>query len=305
MANLTLVILAAGIGSRYGGLKQADPIGPNGELIIHYSVYDALKAGFDKVVFLIRREIEGVFKERVGRDIEKMVEVTYAYQELTDVPTSYIIPEGRIKPWGTGHALWRCKDIVSTNFASINADDFYGAQSYRVLADFLLDNHDSDSQYSYALVGYTLNKTLSDYGYVSRGICEANSDGNLNKCVENKHIEKSNGQIISVGEDESRVILTGNEATSMNFWGFTPSIFKVLEKGFPNFLENDVPTNPLKAEYLLPNIVGNLVANKVAQVKVLSSNEQWYGVTNQEDRPIIQQAVRDLISKGIYPSKLF
>lgn len=305
MNKLTYVIMAAGIGSRYGGLKQAEPVGPSGELIIHYSVHDALKAGFEKVVFIIRPDIEEIFKERVGRAIEKQVEVVYVNQELSNIPNGFSIPEERVKPWGTGHAVWCARDFVQGNFCVSNADDFYGRETFMNIADFLRNNHDTDSQYSYALVGYTLNKTLSDYGYVSRGICRVDSNNVLTKCVENKHIEKVEGRIVTTMEDGSQLELTGNEPASMNIWGFTLSIFGELEKKFPAFLENDVPLNPLKSEFLLPSIVGCLVDEKKALVKVLPTHEQWYGVTNQEDRPVLIEAISKMIEAGKYPSKLF
>lgn len=297
--------MAAGIGSRYGGLKQAEPVGLSGELIIHYSVYDAIRAGFTKVVFIIRKDIEDIFKARVGLAIEKQIEVEYVFQQLDMIPAGFSIPSERVKPWGTAHAVWCARNSVKGNFLVSNADDFYGRESFINMANFLKDNGDMDEQYSYALIGYTLNKTLSDFGYVSRGICGVDQDNCLTECVEHKHIEKLEGRIITTMEDGTQVELTGNEPASMNFWGFTPSFFSELEKRFPVFLTKDVPNNQLKSEFLLPSIVGSLVKDKKAKVKVLPTHEQWYGVTSQEDRPILIEAIRKMIDAGDYPSMLF
>ena len=304
MSDPTLLVLAAGIGSRYGGLKQADPVGPNGELIIHYSVYDALRAGFGKVVFLIRRDIEEAFRERVGRDVERQVDVTYAYQELSNVPAGFAIPEGRVKPWGTGHAVLCCRDAVTTNFAAINADDFYGAESYRVLAGYLKSAQDTAGTHHYSMVGYVLSNTLSEHGHVARGVCQVAPDGYLEGVKERLHIEPFADGVKFQEEDGGWTPVSAESVVSMNMWGFTPSFFDELAAHFPRFLEQSA-ANPLKTEFLLPDIVGELVQEGHTRVKVLPTPECWFGVTYQADRPRVQVAVRDLIAQGKYPERLW
>jgi len=304
MSDPTLLVLAAGIGSRYGGLKQADPVGPNGELIIHYSAYDALRAGFGKIVFLIRRDIEEAFRERVGRDVERQADVAYAYQELSNLPPGFTIPAGRVKPWGTGHAVLCCRDAVTTNFAAINADDFYGAESYRVLAGYLKRAQDTADTYHYSMVGYVLSNTLSEHGHVARGVCQVGPDGRLQAIKERLHIEPFADGIKFQEEDGSWIPVSGDSTVSMNMWGFTPSLFDELAARFPRFLEQSA-ADPLKAEFLLPDIVGELVQEGHTHVKVLPTPERWFGVTYQADRPRVQAAVRDLIAQGKYPSRLW
>ena len=304
MSDPTLLVLAAGIGSRYGGLKQADPVGPNGELIIHYSVYDALRAGFGKVVFLIRRDIEEAFRERVGHDVERQVDVTYAFQELGNLPPGFAIPEGRVKPWGTGHAVLCCRDAVTTNFAAINADDFYGAESYRVLAGYLKSAQDTAGAHQYSMVGYVLSNTLSEHGHVARGVCQVGPDGYLQAIKERLHIEPFADGVKFQEEDGSWTPVSAESVVSMNMWGFTPSFFDELAAHFPRFLAQSA-ANPLKAEFLLPDIVGELVQEGHTRVKVLPTPERWFGVTYQADRPRVQVAVRDLIAQGKYPSRLW
>ena len=305
MSDPTLVILAGGIGSRYGGLKQADPIGPNGELIIHYSVYDALNAGFGHVVFLIRREIEDAFRERIGNEVEHHTDVTYVFQDLDNVPAGFAIPDGRSKPWGTGHAVLCCKDAVHGNFAAINADDFYGTTAFAALADYLQTAADTPAGYTYSMVGYVLRNTLSEYGHVARGVCQVDADGYLTGIQERLHIEPLPEGIMDRMEDGSLVPFAADSTVSMNMWGFTPSLFGELEARFPRFLAQSVPANPLKAEFLLPDIVGDLVQEEKARVKVLPTDEKWFGVTYQADRPHVQAAVRELIAQGRYPARLW
>ncbi|MCU0502344.1 MAG: nucleotidyltransferase [Anaerolineae bacterium] len=304
MSDPTLLVLAAGIGSRYGGLKQADPVGPSGELIIHYSVYDALRAGFGKVVFLIRRDIEEAFRERVGRDVERQVDVTYAYQELGNLPPGFAIPAGRVKPWGTGHAVLCCRDAVTTNFAAINADDFYGAESYRVLAGYLKAARDTAGALQYSMVGYVLSNTLSEHGHVARGVCQVGPDGYLQAIKERLHIEPFADGVKFQEADGSWTPVSGESVVSMNMWGFTPSFFDELAAHFPRFLEQSA-ANPLKAEFLLPDIVGDLVQEGHTRVKVLPTPERWFGVTYQADRPRVQVAVAELIAQGKYPARLW
>jgi len=295
--------MAAGIGSRYGGLKQVDPIGPNGEIIIHYSVYDALRAGFNRVVFVIRRDIEEAFRETIGAEIEQRAEVAYVYQELTDLPSGFSLPAGRVKPWGTAHAVLCCKDVVKTPFAAINADDFYGAGAYRALAGYLGKAHDRKGLHDYCMVGYVLRNTLSEHGYVARGICEVTPDGYLQSIRELLHIESLPTGIQYLDEHGDAATLAADSPVSMNFWGFTLSLFDELEERFPHFLMQNMEN--LKSEFLLPNLVGDLVCEKRARVKVLPTDERWFGVTFQADRPRVQAAGRDLIAQGRYPENLW
>jgi len=305
--NLTLLVRAGGIGSRYGGIKQIDPVGPNGELIIHYSVYDAVKSGVTKVVFLIRHDIEEAFRERIGKEIEKAVQVEYAFQELSyNLPSWFSIPQDRAKPWGTGHAVLCCKDKIDSKFIDINADDFYGYESFKNLVDFLNASPESSTPYQFALPGYLMKNTLSEFGFVSRGICQVGPDGYLKNLVEHKHIEPHDGKLQSLSEDGTTwTEVSYTDQVSMNMWAFTPAIFDELEARFPKFLKEDVPKNPQKAEFLLPTIVGQLAQAGLAQVKVLPTSEQWFGVTYQEDRPRVVESIKKLIDQGRYPQKLF
>jgi hypothetical protein len=303
MADLTLVVMAAGIGSRYGGLKQVDPIGPNGEIIIHYSVFDALRAGFGRVVFVIRRDIEDAFREIIGAEIERRADVSYVFQELTDLPSGFTLPPGRTKPWGTAHAVLCCRQAVKTPFAAINADDFYGAGAYRVLAGYLGGAQDRVGLHDYCMVGYVLRNTISEHGHVARGVCKVTPDGNLNSIRELLHIEALADGIQNRDEQGNSTPLDADSVVSMNFWGFTLSLFDELEERFPRFLAQNME-NP-KSEFLLPNLVGDLVREQRAQVKVLPTDERGCGVTYQADRPLVQAAVRDLIARGRYPDRLW
>jgi hypothetical protein len=303
MAELTLVVMAAGIGSRYGGLKQVDPIGPNGEIIIHYSVYDALRAGFGRVVFVIRRDIEVAFRETIGAEIERRADVSYVFQELADLPPGFSLPAGRVKPWGTAHAVLCCKEVVKTPFAAINADDFYGAGAYRALAGYLGSARDRKGVHDYSMVGYVLRNTVSEHGHVARGVCEVSPAGYLKSIRELLHIEALPDGIQNRDEHDNWTPLAADSAVSMNFWGFTLSLFDELEERFPRFLAQNMEN--LKAEFLLPNLVGDLVREKRARVKVLPTDERWFGVTYQADRPLVQAAVRELISQGRYPENLW
>jgi hypothetical protein len=303
MAKLTLVVMAAGIGSRYGGLKQVDPIGPNGEIIIHYSVYDALRAGFSRVVFVIRRDIEAAFRETIGAEIERRADVAYVYQELTDLPSGFSVPAGRVKPWGTAHAVLCCKGAVATPFAAINADDFYGAGAYRALAGYLGEARDRKGLRDYCMVGYVLRNTLSEHGHVARGVCEVTPDGYLRSIRELLHIEMLPDGIQYRDEHDNWAPLAAASPVSMNIWGFTRSLFDELDERFPRFLAQNMDN--LKSEFLLPNFVGHLVREERARVKVLPTDDRWFGVTYQADRPRVQAAVRDLIAQGRYPENLW
>lgn len=301
MNHKTLLVLAAGIGSRYGGFKQMDPVGPSGEFIIDYSVYDAIRAGFDKVVYLINRTIEEDFKRTIGARTARHVAVDYAFQELDSLPEGYTRPPTRSKPWGTGHALLACRNQINEPFAVINADDFYGAESYPPLSDFLTTTSSDPSLY--AMVGFTLGKTVSEYGHVARGICEADDNGYLITISERTRIERRDEGLGYVDEDSPWTPLTGQELVSMNFWGFKPSIFEKLDRDFDAFLKSSI--NDPKAEFFIPSVVDTLIQEKTARVRVLRSSSQWFGVTYPQDKdPVIAQ-VRALREAGVYPDNLW
>lgn len=305
MNKATLVVMAAGIGSRFGGgIKQLAPVGPNGEIIMDYSVYDALEAGFDKVVFVIRKDLEKDFKEVIGNRIEKQVEVAYAYQELDDIPEEYKDKfNGRTKPWGTGQAILCCKDLVDSPFLVINADDYYGKNAYREAYAYLTSKQNAD-KIQICMVSFILKNTLSDNGGVTRGVCCVGTDDMLTGITETHNIEKDGDRAVIRQEDGSVVCLDPDSAVSMNMWGLTPEFFSILEKGFKTFLA-DTDSTDLKAEYLLPTIIGDLLERGELDVKVLKSHDQWFGVTYKEDREAVMNAVKNLIDKGVYPSVLY
>lgn len=298
----TLVVLAAGIGSRYGGLKQLDRLGPSGETIVEYSVYDAIKAGFEKVVFVIRKDIEPDFKAVYHDKISKHVKVEYAYQELDLIPEKFKVPANREKPWGTGHAVLVTKDLINEPFAVINADDFYGQESYQVLYHFLSQIERSDKE-NWAMVGYQLENTLSEHGYVSRGVCSINYSGYLETVVERTHIEKKDGNIFFKDESDKRVELTGEEIVSMNMWGFTPSFFHYAEQLFEEFLDENIVK--LKSEFYIPFVVNTLIHSGTIRLKVLNSEAKWFGVTYKEDRDHVVQQINKLTGQGVYPANLW
>jgi len=297
MSNPTLVVMAAGIGRRYGGLKQIDPIGPAGEIILDYSVYDALRAGFESVVFVINQEIEAAFRERVGKTIEQQVETRYVFQELADVPAGFEVPADRQKPWGTGHATLSCRHVVRSPFAVINADDFYGRSSFQVLGDYLRDAQDRHGVYDYCMVGYVLENTLSAHGHVARGVCEVDAGGFLVDVHERTRIQRFDGGVKYTDGGETWIELSAASVVSMNMWGFTPSLFGELEARFARFLRRN-RARIREAEYFLPDVIGELVQEHVARVKVLPTDERWYGITYQEDKPRVRQAIRALIRQG-------
>ncbi len=304
MIKPTLVVMAAGMGSRYGGMKQIDSVGPNGEIIIDYSIYDAIKAGFGKVVFIIRKDCEKVFKEKIGDKLEKIVKVEYVFQDIKDVPAGLAIPSERTKPWGTAHAVLSCKNVVDTPFAVINADDYYGASTFKVLSDCLTNIKDNNGLLHYCMVGFILENTLTDNGYVARGVCNVDSEGTLVEIHERTKIQKFGDETKYTEDGINWIKIPEGSTVSMNTWGFTPSIFDEIENGFPNFFETN-KDNLLKAEYFLPEVVGNLIKEKKAVVKVLPSSEKWYGVTYKEDKEVVKNAVSLLITKGIYPKILW
>lgn len=302
MKEPVLVILAAGMGSRFGGLKQIAPIDEQGHNIIDFSIFDAKRAGFKKIVFIIKKEIEADFKAGVGNRVANFIDVEYVFQELDKLPTGYTIPAERIKPWGTGHAILCCKDVIDAPFAVINADDFYGADAFKVLYDFLKTERD-ESEFS--MVGYILENTLTDNGHVSRGVCTT-ENGLLQTITERTRIEKrdDHGEFT---EDEGNTwhALPKGSIVSMNMFGFSPMLFNVLEEKFQSFYENCTKNNPLKGEYLIPSIVDEMLQEGKCQVNVLKSNDKWYGVTYKEDKPMVEKAIKKLKDDGLYPVELW
>lgn len=299
MANPVLVVMAAGMGSRYGGLKQIDPVGPNGQIIMHYSIYDAWKAGFRRVVFIIKEELLDAFRERIGSDAEALMQVDYVFQSADKLPEGCTMPEGRVKPLGTGHAVYCVRGTVSEPFAVINADDFYGAEAFRCMYDYLKDARDDD-KYRYCMVGYRVENTLTENGTVSRGICEADENGYLTDIVERTAISRGADGVIS--DPEAGEIAEGT-LVSMNMWGFTPSFLDELDAGLRTFMQTKLPDNPMKGEYYLPFAVDHLIETGRATAKVLQTAAQWYGVTYQEDKPVVVEALRRMTEQGLYPAE--
>ena len=304
MKDTTLVIMAAGIGSRFGGgIKQLAPVGPNGEIIMDYSIHDALEAGFNKVVFVIRKDLEKDFKEIIGRRMEKLVEVEYAYQELNDIPERFQKKtEGRKKPWGTGQAILCCKDVVDEPFLVINADDYYGKEAYREAYAYLTGRKD-DNAYEACMVGFVLKNTLSDNGGVTRGVCKVDEHRMLSEIVETSNIVKT-AEGAAVQTEDGAVPIDVESEVSMNMWGLSPKFFEVLDKGFDEFLEKLDPENQ-KGEYLLPTIIGDLLKEDKMRVEVQKSHDEWFGVTYKEDKPDVVASIQKLIKDGVYPEKLF
>lgn len=300
-----LVVMAAGMGSRYGGLKQIDPVGAHGELIIDYSVYDARRAGFETVVFVIKPEIEDTFKTAIGDRLSKVMEVKYAYQLKEDLPEGYSVPEGRTKPWGTAQAVLAARNVVDGPFAVINSDDYYGCDAYREIYEYLLHHPDGDL-YEYAMVGYLLKNTVTEHGHVARGVCVENEDQTLRSVTERTHIEKGE-TCPRFTEDggETWTELSGDTIVSMNLWGFTRSYMDEALKRFPAFLDEALKTDPIKGEYFLPSVVSQLIAEGKARVKVLRSHEKWYGVTYKEDKEAVVAAIAEKTATGIYPDDLW
>ena len=305
MDKPVLVIMAAGMGSRYGGLKQIDPVDSEGHIIMDFSIYDAKRAGFEKVVFIIKRENEADFRAAVGDRIGEIMEVSYAYQDLDNIPEGYQVPQGRVKPWGTAHAVYSAIDQVKGPFAVINADDHYGRHAFQVIYRYLTTHRD-DEKYRYTMVGYRLKNTVTDHGYVARGICQLNERGELVEIKERTRIEQ-HGKEIVYSEDEGKtwVSIDGETLVSMNMWGFTRSILEEIQAGFPAFLEKGLQENPMKCEYFLPSVVSNLLEENRATVAVLESEDKWYGVTYKEDKPVVVAAIQALKDAGVYPQRLW
>lgn len=305
MEQPILVVMAAGMGSRYGGLKQMDAIGEHGEVIIDYSIHDALKAGFKKAVIIIKKEIEKDFIELVGSRLSKYIKVEYAYQEVDCLPRGYALPEERTKPWGTCQAVLSAKEMINGPFAVINADDYYGPSAFKTMYNYLSNCKDTD-KYAYSMVGYKLGNTLTEHGHVARGVCRTSENGCLVSVVERTRIEKTpEGAHYTEDNGATWTDLSPKTIVSMNLWGFTPSFLVEAEKRFPAFLENALVHNPLKAEYFLPSVVSQLVEEDKAVVRVLTSDDKWYGVTYQADKPVVVAAIHEKHEKGIYPTPLW
>lgn len=300
-----LVIMAAGMGSRYGGLKQIDPVDAYGNIIIDFSIFDAKEAGFEKVIFIIKKGIEKEFKAHIGNRISKYMEVEYVYQELDKIPAGFEVPEERVKPWGTAHAVLCCKDAIDGPFAVINADDYYGREAFHMIYNQLASVKDGD-RYQYTMVGYKLYNTLTENGHVARGVCAADGQNLLVDIHERTRIEK-HGEKAEYTEDEGATWTELPESTivSMNMWGFTKSILSELDARFGAFLEQNLPVNPLKCEYFLPFVVDELLKAGRADVTVLKSVDRWYGVTYKEDKEMVVKAIQDLKDKGLYPQRLW
>lgn len=299
-----LVVMAAGMGSRYGGLKQMDPVGSGGELIIDFSLYDAVMAGFKKVIFIIKKEMEEDFRTLIDDRAGRFIEVEYAFQDINDLPPGYAVPEGRVKPWGTSHAVLSCRGKINGPFCAINADDYYGSGAFHSMYDFL--EHAEDGEfYSYSMIGYRLENTLTEHGHVARGVCETTEDGYLADIKERLKIMWRDGKIQYTENDEDWITVPEGTTVSMNFWGFTPSFMKEIEMRFPAFLDKTLKENPLKGEFLLPLTVDQLLKENKAKVKILPSSDRWVGVTYKEDRESVMNALQSLKDKGFYPEKLW
>ena len=305
MNKPVLVVMAAGMGSRYGGMKQIDPVGRNGQVIVDYSLYDARRAGFETVIFVIKHEIEDAFKAAIGDRVSKVMDVKYAFQQLDELPEGFSIPEGRVKPWGTCHAVLAAKPYLHGPFAVINADDYYGPQAFKVMYDYL-STHEDGEVYDYCMVSYLLKNTVSENGKVSRGVCQANPDGTLHSVIERTRIETYEGGI-HYTEDEGAtwVDLPGETQVSMNLWGFGKSFLEEADRRFAGWLTEHLAKDPLKCEYFLPLVVTELLEEGKATVKVLNSTDQWYGVTYREDKPVVVAGIAQKTAEGLYPENLW
>ncbi len=303
MGKPVLVIMAAGMGSRYGGLKQIDPVDGQGHIIMDFSIYDAMAAGFEKVVFIIKKANEQAFKESIGNRVSEKIQAEYVFQELDKIPAGFTVPQGREKPFGTGHAILCCKDVLDGPFAVINADDYYGRHAYKAIYDYLV-NHQDDEKYRYTMVGYALKNTLTEHGHVARGICRTDEQGFLEGIEERTHIEKrGEGAAFTEDDGQTWTQVSMESTVSMNMWGFSKSILDELEAGFTGFLRDELPKNPLKAEYFLPTAVGTLLKEDKASVRVLTSRDKWYGVTYKEDKKMVVDAIASLKREGLYPEE--
>lgn len=301
MIKPTLVVMAAGMGSRFGGLKQMTPVDPQGDSILHFSLYDAYRAGFGKVVFIIKKSIEEAFREKVLPGLDRYFEVACVNQEVDFLPEGFTVPEGREKPWGTAHAVLCAKDEIPGPFAVINADDFYGRHAFETIAGFLSQHHEPGE---YAMVGYLLRNAMTDNGYVARGVCET-KDGFLTGVTERTHIEKRGNDAVYTEDGEHFVPLSGDTIVSMNLWGFSPMILEEIERRFPIFLRENLAKNPLKCEFYLPSVANAQIQENTATIRVLHTDETWYGVTYREDLASVQEAIAKMRAEGKYPEHLF
>ncbi|MBE5971034.1 MAG: nucleotidyltransferase [Lachnoclostridium sp.] len=306
MKKTALVIMAAGIGSRFGGgIKQLEPVGPNGEIIMDYSIYDALEAGFDKIVFIIRKDIEADFREIIGNRIEKIANVEYAFQSIDDLPEGFSVPDGRTKPWGTGQAILSAKNVIHEPFLVINADDYYGKEGFKRLHEYMVNEMDEDGdRMKMCMAGFVLANTLSENGGVTRGICEVDRNGYLKKVTETYEIYRQSDRMHAVTKEGEPTFVSANQHVSMNMFGLPVSFLEELEQGFPKFLAN-VKEGDLRSEYLLPTIVDQCIRENKAKVRLLETPDKWFGVTYKEDKPTVVAAIRKLIDDGVYPEKLF
>jgi len=305
MRETALVIMAAGMGSRFGGgIKQLEPMGPNGEIIMDYSIYDAIEAGFNKVVFVTRKDLLEAFKEVIGNRIEQVIPVEYVFQELEDLPNGFTLPKDRTKPWGTGQAILACKDTVKEPFVVINADDYYGKEAFKLLHDYLVEEKEASGKMDFCMAGFILGNTLSDNGAVTRGICVMNEEQHLIGVNETHGIVKTAEGAAYEGENGTLVPVDVNSHVSMNMWGFTPEFLDELEEGFKEFL-GSLQEGDIKSEYLLPTIVDTMIKADKANVAVLETGDRWFGVTYKEDKPVVVESIRKLIDAGQYPEKLF
>ena len=303
MQKPVLVVLAAGMGSRYGGMKQLDPVGPAGQLIIDYSIYDARRAGFEKVIFIIRKENEADFRAAIGDRLSHLMEVGYAFQSLEDLPAPYTVPAGRTKPFGTGQAVLSARSLIEGPFAVINSDDYYGPQAFQAVYDHL-STHTDGARYQYCMVGYQLQNTVTENGSVSRGVCQVGPDGMLQSVTERTRIIQRGG-LIQYADGDSWVTLPGSTTVSMGLWGLGASFLAEAEARFSRFLAEELPQNPLKCEYFLPSVISQLIAEDKARVKVLHSRDKWYGVTYREDKPVVVAAIAQMTAAGLYPDQLW
>ncbi len=304
MNKPVLVVMAAGMGSRFGGLKQLEPLGPNGEIIIDYSIYDAKKAGFETVVFIIKKSIEEQFKNTIGKRLKDKINVIYAYQETDDLPEGFTMPKDRVKPWGTAHAIASVRDIIASPFAVINADDYYGPDAFRVIYDYLSKEEKGD-KLSFCMVAYELKNTLTENGYVSRGVCSVDNNDILLEVVERENIQKTNaGAKFTTDNGKTYQDIDTNSLVSMNLWGFSKEFAQLSFKGFSEFLKTALETNPLKAEYYLPFCVSELIKDNTAQVKVLKSKDKWYGITYKEDKDVVIKALKEMHEDKKYPNDI-
>ena len=305
MKKPVLVVMAAGMGSRYGGLKQIDPVDKEGHIIMDFSIYDAVQAGFRKVVFIIKKENEADFRSAIGDRLSNQLEVSYVFQDLHNIPEGYEVPEGRVKPWGTAHAVYSCMDEIDGPFAVINADDYYGKEAFVKLYQYMTTEMDVDAPvYDICMAGFILSNTLSENGGVTRGVCTVDGDGYMQRVTETYEIRMKDGELTACDDEKKPISVNAGQHVSMNMWGLPPRFLELLEGGFAEFLD-ELGEDAMKKEYLLPKIIDKLLAEQKARVKVLETGDRWFGVTYKEDKQVVVDSIRELIAKGIYKDELF